>query len=75
MHSTLDVQYMVEKERARLESDPTISRRAIHQRELTLAAAQTNNRGPSLSQRIGAMVARALDGIRPAGVRAGAPQG
>ena len=75
MHSTLDFQYMVEKERSRLESDPTISRRAIHERELSLAAALPDHRGPSLWQRVGAAFAHAFDGVRPTGMKAGAPQG
>jgi hypothetical protein len=75
MQSTLDFQYMVEKERSRLQGDPTISRRAIHERELSLAVAVAPDRRPSLSQRVGAVLARTLDGFRPAGMRAGAQQG
>jgi hypothetical protein len=75
MQSTLDFQYMVEKERSRLQGDPTISRRAIHERELSLAVAVAHDHRPSLAQRVGAVLARALDGLRPAGIKAGAPQG
>ena len=75
MHSTLDFQYMVGKERSRIESDPTIARRAIHERELSLAAALADHRGPSLWQRAGTALGRALDGVRPAGKTVGAPQG
>lgn len=75
MHSTLDYQYMVEKERSRLQNDPTLSRRAIHRRELSLAAALAPEGGPSVVQRLGAALARAFDPFRPAGVKAGAPQG
>jgi hypothetical protein len=75
MQSSMDFVYMVEKERARLTSDPTISRRAIHERELSLTAALSLDRGPSLSRRFGATIARAFDSLRPAGMRAGASQG